>query len=69
MQFQNRKQAGKLLAHKLSGIFLDKKNTIVVALPSGGVPIAYEIAKKFELPLDIILVKKISSALSHHLMQ
>ena len=61
MQFHNREQAGILLAQKLSNISWDKKNTIIVALPRGGVPVAHEIAKTLELPLDIILVKKIGA--------
>ena len=61
MQFQDRKNAGKLLALKLAKISLDKRNTIVIALPRGGVPVAHEIAKELQLPLDIILVKKIGA--------
>lgn len=61
MVFVNRKQAGILLAEKLSAIALDKKNTIVVAIPRGGVPLGYEIAKSLHIPLDIILVKKIGA--------
>ncbi|MDD4974350.1 MAG: phosphoribosyltransferase family protein [Bacteriovorax sp.] len=61
MQFLNRTHAGKLLAHKFADIPLDKKNTIVIALPRGGVPVAHEIAKALQLPLDIILVKKIGA--------
>lgn len=61
MQFHNRTHAGKLLAQKLANISLDKQNTIVIALPRGGVPIAHEIAKTLKLPLDIILVKKIGA--------
>jgi putative phosphoribosyl transferase len=61
MQFLNRTHAGKLLALKFSDILLDKKNTVVIALPRGGVPVAHEVAKALELPLDIILVKKIGA--------
>lgn len=61
MQFQNRKHAGILLAQKMSSISYDKNNTIVLALPRGGVPIAHEIAKALKLPMDIILVKKIGA--------
>jgi len=61
MQFQNRKHAGELLAEKLAHNFWDRKNTIVIALPRGGVPVAHEIAKKLQLPLDIVLVKKMGA--------
>ena len=61
MLFHDRRNAGILLANKISNINLDKNNTIVVALPRGGVPVAFEIAKKLELPMDILLVKKIGA--------
>ncbi|NPA28094.1 MAG: phosphoribosyltransferase [Epsilonproteobacteria bacterium] len=59
--FKNREEAGKLLAQALKNIDFDKENTIVLALPRGGVPIAKEIANTLELPLDIFFVKKIPS--------
>lgn len=61
MLFINRRHAGKLLADKLEHLPFDKKNSIVVAIPKGGIPLAHEIAKRFNLPLDIILVKKIGA--------
>ena len=61
MLFHNRRNAGTLLANKISQILLDKKNTIVIALPRGGVPVAFEVAKKLQVPLDVILVKKIGA--------
>lgn len=56
-KLKNRKEAGILLSEKLNK-YLDS-NTIVLAIPRGGVPIGYEIAKRLHLPLDIILSKKI----------
>jgi predicted phosphoribosyltransferase len=53
----NRKEAGILLSEKLKKY--QNTNSIVLAVPRGGVPIAYEIAQKLHLPLDIILSKKI----------
>ena len=61
MLFVNRKHAGILLANKLATMPFAKKDTVVVAIPRGGVPLAYEIAKRLNLPLDIILVKKIGA--------
>jgi putative phosphoribosyl transferase len=61
MQFRDRRHAGILLAQKFANISLNKKNTIIIALPRGGVPVAHEIAKVLHLPLDIILVKKIGA--------
>ena len=56
--FKDRTEAGKRLAHQLNSYF-HYPNTSVLALPRGGVPIAYEIANYLELPLDICLVRKI----------
>src|SRR3989344_2142877 len=55
--FKDRKEAGSLLAHEL--IQYRSKNAVVLALPRGGVPVAFEIAKKLKLPLDIFTVRKV----------
>jgi putative phosphoribosyl transferase len=55
--FQDRWAAGRLLANALSGY--KDHNAIVLALPRGGVPVAAEVAKALEAPLDLILVRKI----------
>ncbi|MFN7039225.1 MAG: phosphoribosyltransferase [Alphaproteobacteria bacterium] len=54
----NRKEAGKKLADKLHN-FKNKENTIILALPRGGVPVASEISKELNLPLDLLLVRKL----------
>lgn len=56
--FRNRAEAGKLLARELQR-FYAQKETIVLALPRGGVPVGYEIAQALQLPLDIFLVRKL----------
>lgn len=56
-RLKNRKEAGILLSEKLKKY--QDSNTIVLAVPRGGVPVGYEIAQKLHLPLDIILSKKI----------
>lgn len=56
--FINREQAGSLLADELL-IYKNSKDVVVVAIPKGGVPVGYEIAKKLNLPLEIVLSKKI----------
>lgn len=61
MHFKDRKHAGKLLADKIALTSFNKNNTIVIAIPRGGVPVAYEIALELKLPMDIILVKKIGA--------
>lgn len=60
MFFQNREQAGTALARKLSS-FRGSKNTLVLAIPRGGVPVAREIAKKLRLPLGVLVTKKIGA--------
>ncbi|MDP1728330.1 MAG: phosphoribosyltransferase family protein [Bacteroidota bacterium] len=55
--FTNRVQAGLLLAEKL-GQYKNSK-AIVLAIPRGGIPVGFQIAQKLNLPLDVILTKKI----------
>lgn len=56
--FQNRYDAGRRLADQLIQ-YQNDANTIILALPRGGVPVAYEVAKKLHLPLDIFVVRKL----------
>jgi putative phosphoribosyl transferase len=58
MQFANRVEAGRLLAKKLQ-TYADRRDVIVLALPRGGVPVAYEVARALNAPLDIFLVRKL----------
>lgn len=62
MLFKDRVDAGKKLAEKLIG--LKPQNLIVLALPRGGVPIGYEIAKKLNAPLDVLVVRKLGLPLN-----
>ena len=55
--FENRREAGKLLAQKLSKY--QNAKGVILAVPRGGVPVAYEVAKELNLPLEVILVKKL----------
>jgi len=57
--FADRVEAGKRLASALAGFA--GKNTIVLAIPRGGVVVGYEIAKTFNLPLDVIIPRKIGA--------
>ncbi len=60
MIFRNREDAAKKLAKKLSN-YHGADDTLVVALPRGGVPLGVIVAKTLHLPLDIFFVKKIPS--------
>ena len=55
--FKDRKEAGRLLAQKLSGY--KEVDGIVLGIPSGGVPVAAEIAKAVGLLFDLIIVRKV----------
>ena len=57
--FQDRKDAGARLAQKLSDLSFALHPHLVIALPRGGVPVADKIAKSFDFPLDILVVKKV----------
>src|SRR5256886_11708066 len=56
--FEDRHQAGRLLATKLEK-YAGRSDAIVLGLPRGGVPVAYEIAKHLGLPLDVFIVRKL----------
>src|SRR5918995_443027 len=56
--FRDRSDAGKKLAGKLSA-YKNRPDVVVLALPRGGVPVAYEVAKELNAPLDIFLVRKL----------
>jgi putative phosphoribosyl transferase len=56
--FINRKDAGQKLAKKLQA-YAGHPNLVVQALPRGGVPVAYEVARALHAPLDIYLVRKL----------
>lgn len=55
-RFKDRREAGALLAQRLAGRDPD---ALVLALPRGGVPVGYEIARALRLPLDVFLVRKL----------
>jgi putative phosphoribosyl transferase len=61
-RYRNRRAAGKRLAELLgSGLSRagELTNPIVLALPRGGVPVAYEVAKHLQAPLDVFIVRKL----------
>jgi putative phosphoribosyl transferase len=58
MIFKNRADAGRKLAARLTR-YADRGDVLVLALPRGGVPVAYEVAKELKAPLDIFLVRKL----------
>ena len=58
--FRNRIEAGQLLAGKLMR-YANQPNVIVLGLPRGGVPVAFEVAKALYAPLDVFVVRKLGA--------
>ena len=58
LSFRDRAEAGRLLGTQLAGRNLPK-DAIVLALPRGGVPVAFEVAQALGLPLDVMVVRKL----------
>lgn len=58
MRFRDRSEAGKQLANNLRN-YANDPNAIVLALPRGGVPVGYEVAKALQVPFDVFLVRKL----------
>lgn len=57
MVFADRREAGRRLAERL--MFLGGEDAVVLGLPRGGVPVAFEVAQSLGLPLDVIVVRKL----------
>ena len=57
--FGNRSEAGRVLVQRL--LHLKDKQPVVLALPRGGVPVGFEVARMLEAPLDLVLVRKIGA--------
>jgi putative phosphoribosyl transferase len=58
LPFANRREAGRVLAELMSG-YADRNGLLVLALPRGGVPVAYELADGLGAELDLIIVRKL----------
>lgn len=56
--FANRAEAGRVLAEKLEK-YAGRNDVIVLGLPRGGVPVAFEVAKHLRVPLDVFIVRKL----------
>jgi putative phosphoribosyl transferase len=60
LPFKNRVQAGRLLGQALAH-YANRRDVIVLALPRGGVPVGFEVARIIDVPLDIMLVRKLGT--------
>lgn len=61
MLFKDRFDAGEQLAKKIQ--ITDPENAVVLALPRGGIPLSVSVSHKYQLPLDVVLAKKITHPL------
>jgi len=57
-RYVDRYDAGKILANALA-VYANQSDVIILALPRGGVPVAYEVAKALSVPLDVLIVRKL----------
>ncbi len=58
MYFRDRIEAGQILARHLQA-YKNRPDTLVLAIPRGGVPVAYEVARELNAPLDVFIVRKL----------
>ncbi len=58
IKFTNRTQAGQILSRRLFH-YKDRSDVVILGLPRGGVPVAFEIARQLQAPLDVCLVRKL----------
>jgi predicted phosphoribosyltransferase len=57
--FKDRRHAGRALAAALGNKYVGRTDVVVLALPRGGVPVAYEVARSLGAPLDVLVVRKL----------
>jgi putative phosphoribosyl transferase len=57
-QFQDRAEAGRVLAHRLTN-YAGSPDVVVLALPRGGVPVGFQVARSLQAPLDVLSVRKL----------
>lgn len=65
--YQDRVDAGKQLALAVQDLVQPCSDTVVLALPRGGVPVAAEVAKALSAPLDVLVVRKLGTPLNREL--
>ena len=66
LRLPNRRQAGALLADRLAR-YAGRNDTLVLALPRGGVPVGYEVALALDVPLDVFVARKLGAPMNAEL--
>ncbi|HXK25429.1 MAG TPA: phosphoribosyltransferase family protein [Myxococcota bacterium] len=56
--YRDRRHGGRALAHELRS-YASRRDVVVLALPRGGVPVGYEVARSLAAPLDVFVVRKL----------
>lgn len=59
MRFRDREEAGELLGRELARRLTHRDDLLVLALPRGGVPVGYGVARALDAPLDVFIVRKL----------
>jgi len=57
--FDDRREAGRVLAKMLAPVYEADPSALVLAIPSGGVPVGLEISRALSLPMDLVVVRKV----------
>ncbi|MCD4782701.1 MAG: phosphoribosyltransferase [Candidatus Eremiobacteraeota bacterium] len=61
MYFKNKRDAGKKLSNVLKEIVIETENALILAILRGGIEIGYEVSRELDIPLDIIIPKKLGA--------
>lgn len=59
MILENREEAGRLLAEVLKDKIYHEDRPIILAIPRGGIPVAYELSRELRIPMSIVVVRKL----------
>lgn len=65
--FEDRRQVGRLLAAQVILSVKEKENSIILALPRGGVPVGFEMSQALNVPLEVLIVRKIGHPIQSEL--
>jgi putative phosphoribosyl transferase len=61
LPFATRAEAGRMLGARLAAAYSGQSDVVVLGLPRGGVPVAFEVAQVLNVPLDVLVVRKLGT--------